>query len=132
MIDQVFKAERVNISGRPEFSGCQLGQVGHRCHLCFQESYKFRELFIKIVLGIRTENKNGSKYPWRDGAEKCSCTGTILNIGLILETGAYILGSSLFSIPYPFSTSCPTRAYAPHGINTDADTHATIPSIDIQ
>ena len=54
-----------------------------------------RELFIKIVLGIRTENKNGAKYPWRDGAEKCSCTGTMLNIGLVLVTGACILGCSL-------------------------------------
>ena len=54
-----------------------------------------RELFIKIVLGIRTENKNGTKYPWRDGAEKCSCTGTMLSIGLILEKGACILGCSL-------------------------------------
>ena len=47
------------------------------------------------MLGIRTENKNGAKYPWRDGAEKCSCTRTMLNIGLILETGACILGCSL-------------------------------------
>ena len=47
------------------------------------------------MLGIRTENKNGAKYPCRDGAEKCSCTGTMLNIGLILETGACILGCSL-------------------------------------
>ena len=61
-----------------------------------------RELFIKNVLGIRTENKNGAKYAWRDGAELCSCTGTILNIGLILENGACILGCSLIGIPYPF------------------------------
>ena len=81
----------------------------------------YRELFIKIVLRIRTENKNGYKYPCRDGAEKCSCTGKMLNIGLILETGACILGCSLILPCIPSSTSCITRAYAPHSINTDAD-----------
>ena len=40
------------------------------------------------------ENKNGTKYLWRDGAEKCSCTGTMLNIGLILETGCGENGNS--------------------------------------
>ena len=83
--------------------------------------HHIRELFIKIVLGIRTENKNGYEYPCKDGAEKCSCTGTMLNIGLILETGACILGCSLILSRIPSSTSCITRAYAPHSINTDAD-----------
>ena len=48
MVDQDFKAERVNISGRPELYGRQLGQVGHRCHPCKQSCGRHVSVFVKV------------------------------------------------------------------------------------